>query len=112
MIHTDTIKGSRRYRYYICSAAQRHGSCKCTSRSIPALEIEQFVLGEIQRTNGADSAPQLSEEVSSIGEEAEGLARSVERIRESVDAGDAEGFVRLMEQGRDYLASRRPPEGA
>ena len=39
------------------------------------------------------------------------LARSVERIRDAINAGDADAFVQLMEQGRDYLASRRPPEG-
>ena len=39
------------------------------------------------------------------------LARSVERIRDAINAGDADAFVQLMEQVRDSLASRRPPEG-
>lgn len=38
------------------------------------------------------------------------LARSVDKIRSAIEAGDAEAFVALMEKGRDYLASRRPPE--
>ena len=40
------------------------------------------------------------------------LANSVDKIRRAIDSGDAESFVQLMEKGRDYLASRRPPEGA
>lgn len=64
----------------------------------------------------AGENPWLYFEIQSLNEHGpaalSALARSVDRIREAVSGGDAEGFVRLMEQGRDYLASRRPPEGA
>lgn len=64
----------------------------------------------------AGENPWLYFEIQSLNEHGpaalSALARSVQRIRDAVDSGDAEGFVRLMEQGRDYLASRRPPEGA
>jgi chorismate mutase/prephenate dehydrogenase len=35
------------------------------------------------------------------------LAKSVARIREVVSGGDEEGFVELMQNGREYLATRR-----
>jgi site-specific DNA recombinase len=38
---------TRRYRYYVCCAAQKRGWRTCPSKSIPAVEIERFVLGQI-----------------------------------------------------------------
>jgi site-specific DNA recombinase len=39
---------TRRYRYYVCCAAQRRGWRTCPSKSLPAVEIERFVLEQIQ----------------------------------------------------------------
>jgi len=49
---------------------------------------------EIQRLNEFGLAP------------LEALCQSAERIRELVRSGDEAGFVRLMQRGREYLASR------
>jgi len=49
---------------------------------------------EIQRLNEFGLAP------------LEALCHSAERIRELVRTGDEAGFVRLMQRGREYLASR------
>jgi site-specific DNA recombinase len=57
--HT-TRKGSQRYRYYVCSGAQKRGWQSCPSKSIPAAQIEQLVLGQIQEM-GRD--PQLLHDV-------------------------------------------------
>jgi site-specific DNA recombinase len=38
---------TRRYRYYVCCAAQRRGWRTCPSKSLPAVEIERFVLEKI-----------------------------------------------------------------
>ena len=46
--HT-TRKGSQRYRYYVCSAAQKRGWQTCPSKSVPAAQIEQVVIGQIQQ---------------------------------------------------------------
>jgi hypothetical protein len=35
------------------------------------------------------------------------LCESAARIRELVASGNEDGFVELMEKGRDYLATRR-----
>ncbi len=48
MLHTYTSKGSRRYRYYVCSHANKHGYDQCQTRSLPAGEVERYVLSQIQ----------------------------------------------------------------
>lgn len=50
MIHTWTIsgKGKRRYRYYVCSHAQKHGWDTCPTKSLPARDVEQFVVDRIR----------------------------------------------------------------
>jgi site-specific DNA recombinase len=45
--HT-TRKGNRRYRYYVCSLAQKRGWSTCPSKSIPAGEVEAFVVDQIR----------------------------------------------------------------
>jgi site-specific DNA recombinase len=52
--HT-TRKGSKRYRYYVCTNAQKRGWDCCPSKSIPAGEIERFVVEQI-RCIGKDPA--------------------------------------------------------
>jgi site-specific DNA recombinase len=41
-------KGNRCYRYYVCSGAQKRGWHTCPSKSIPAGEIERFVVDQIK----------------------------------------------------------------
>jgi site-specific DNA recombinase len=45
--HT-TRNGTKRYRYYVCSSAQKRGWNTCPSKSIPAAQIEEFVVGQIK----------------------------------------------------------------
>ena len=56
MIHSYTVKAaSKRYRYYVCLAAQKKGWHTCPSKSVPAGEIEEFVVEQIKRI-GRDPA--------------------------------------------------------
>ncbi len=48
MAHSFTTKGRRRYRYYLCTAAQKRGWHVCSAPSIPANEIERFVVDQIK----------------------------------------------------------------
>lgn len=49
MTHTHTKKGeNKRYRYYVCQNAQKRGWHNCPSKSIPAQEIEKFVVEQIR----------------------------------------------------------------
>jgi site-specific DNA recombinase len=48
MSHSYTVKDKRHYRYYVCNRAQKRGWQVCPSPSIPAAEIERFVVNEIK----------------------------------------------------------------
>jgi site-specific DNA recombinase len=45
--HT-TRNGNKRYRYYVCSNAQKRGWHSCPSKAVPAGEIERFVVEQIK----------------------------------------------------------------
>ena len=48
MIHAFTTRRNRRCRYYVCSRAQKRGWDKCATKSVPAAEIETFVVERIR----------------------------------------------------------------
>ncbi len=48
MVYTFTTKGNRRYRYYTCTTAQKQGWDACSSKSVPAEQIERFVIEQIR----------------------------------------------------------------
>jgi len=70
MSHTYTAKGSRRYRYYVCGTAQQRGWSECPSPSVPAGEIERFVV----------------EQIKCIGRDANVVAETVRQVREQTEA--------------------------
>jgi len=47
MTPSHTKRGCRRYRYYVCTNAQKRGWDQCPSKSIPAGQIETFVVEQI-----------------------------------------------------------------
>lgn len=56
MVHSHSLKNrTMRYRYYVCSNASKRGWHDCPSKSIPAREIENFVVDQI-RGIGKDPA--------------------------------------------------------
>jgi site-specific DNA recombinase len=57
--HT-TKAGNKRYRYYVCTGAQKRGWHTCPSKSIPAKQIEDFVIQQIKKIG---YAPVLFQEV-------------------------------------------------
>ena len=48
MGHTYSVKGARRYRYYVCRSAEKKGRRTCPSKSVPAHEFERFVVEQIK----------------------------------------------------------------
>ena len=60
LVYTYSQKDERRYRYYVCGHARQHGWETCPTKSIPAQEIERFVVDRI-RAIGTD--PKLTAEV-------------------------------------------------
>jgi site-specific DNA recombinase len=53
MVHTYTVKGDRRYRYYSCLRKQQQGASACPSNRLAAGDIESAVVARI-RGLGAD----------------------------------------------------------
>jgi hypothetical protein len=48
MVYSYSGKTDRKYPYYVCLHAQRKGWVACPSKSLPALAIEESVLGRIR----------------------------------------------------------------
>jgi site-specific DNA recombinase len=88
MVHAYTQKGGRRYRYYVCSKAQKVGWRNCPTRGIPAAEIERYMVQQI-REIAADPAVLAAT-----------LRGARERLDESVRAIEADRGVALGEQRR------------
>ena len=69
MPHTFTVKNrTRRYRYYACLSVRNRGAGACSTGSVPAAEIEKFVVGEIRAV--ARDRRLLAETLRQTGEEA------------------------------------------
>jgi len=80
MVHALTAKGNKRYRYYVCGSAQKRGWDTCPAPSIPAAEIERFVV----------------ERIRAIGKDGDVLARTLEQARRQ----SKEGMEALQEERR------------
>jgi site-specific DNA recombinase len=112
MVHAYTRKGETKvYRYYVCNRAMKEGWDKCPAPSLPAGEIERFVVEEVARI-GRD--PGLQEEVirqhaaarrrelAEIVAERRKLEQQIKRlrdeVREAAAKGDAERLVECQRQ--------------
>jgi site-specific DNA recombinase len=123
MVPTHATKnGNKRYRYYVCQSAQSRGWHNCPSPSVPAPELERFVVEQIKAIgNDTDLLAETFEESRRQHEEAVGklevekhtLERELHRhntqLRELAAAGrsndvttdrmaDVQDRIRLAEQ--------------
>jgi len=94
-----TKNKTKRYRYYVCCSAQKRGWHTCPSKSIPATEIEDFVINQI-RTIGQN--PELIHEtVTQARQQAQSHLAELEAERRGLEKElgkwDAE-VRRLLEQ--------------
>lgn len=48
MTHTCAVRRSRTYRYYVCGSASRNGRSSCPYPSVPAEQVESFVLAKVR----------------------------------------------------------------
>jgi len=88
MIGSQTTKGSRRYRYYVCSAARHHGWHTCPAPSVAAGRIEHLVVQQL-RTLGPDPALPVQEFASTW--EGMNLSDQVRLLRQLVQQVDYDG---------------------
>jgi site-specific DNA recombinase len=110
MTPAHTRRGSRRYRYYTCVRAQKRGWENCPSKSIPAGQMEAFVLEQIR---GIARDPALFLQGRSVPDGVasaeEGRAAAIGAALAAFDAGlpvltpEAQAFVvDLLVQRVDY----------
>ena len=102
MSHSYTVRGNRRYRYYVCHGAQKRGWQSCPSPSLPAGEIERFVIEQIQAI-GRDPAV--------IRETLVQARRQAEEQRNRLSAERAGLWARLRDDHAELVqlaASARP----
>jgi site-specific DNA recombinase len=90
MGHHYTAKGGKRYRYYVCLNAQKKGWHTCQTKSVPAGEIERFVVDQVKAV-GSDPAV---------------LDRTVRRMREQAEAAVAEREAEIKSLNRELARYR------
>jgi site-specific DNA recombinase len=118
MRHHFATRGNKRYRYYVCVKAQKRGWDQCPSPSLPAPELEQFVVDQIRALGQDDGVivdavraaqRELQQEIAGLKDErkaAEGrLARLTEKARRLVADGHgpdaADRLAELQDRLRD-----------
>ena len=102
-------KGGIVYRYYVCSAAQRLGRDTCPNPSVPAGELEQFVIDEIRGIGGDTNVLkevirlyriETDEKIARLCKENDELRRDIARM-----ARDADDLAVLAAANGGELAS-------
>lgn len=107
MVPTHTKKpDGKRYRYYVCSAAQKRGWHTCPSRSIPATEIERFVVDQI-RCVGRDEEL-IRDTVTQARQQADELVQGLEAERHGLE----QELVRWNDEVRRLIDQLNPSEQA
>lgn len=107
MVHSYSSKPNRRFRYYVCSKAQKNGWKECPSKSIPAEQVERFVIEQI-RTIARD--PAIRSMVLDQAR-AQGL-EELESLRREITVAERD-LVRLQTDiARVALAAQRSDEAA
>ncbi|MEX0716600.1 MAG: recombinase family protein [Planctomycetaceae bacterium] len=88
MTHRYSSKKGTRYRYYVCRRAQQEGWKACPAPSVPAPEIEQFVVEQIKdlgrepgliRETLEHARKEIEETIRRLDAEREALQRQVRR---------------------------------
>ncbi|TWU50588.1 DNA-invertase hin [Rubripirellula tenax] len=82
MTHSYSCKGNKRYRYYVCGTAMQKGWSECPAPSVPAGEIERFVIEQIQ-TIGTDE-DLLNQTIGQIESRSASLHDNLEAERKSL----------------------------
>jgi site-specific DNA recombinase len=123
---TTSGGGNKRYRYYVCQNAQSRGWHNCPSPSVPAPELERFVVEQV-KTIGKDtnllaetleeSRRQREEAIGKLEDEKRTLERELHRhnaeLRELAAKGRSNGVTtdRMADvQDRIKIAEQRTTE--
>ena len=123
MIHTYTMRNSKRYRYYVCYNAQQKGWKNCETKSVPAQAIESAVLDSIRRIGtdrklaeavAIEALDQEARRRREVDQELEAQRRSLRQLnqslaREAADTSVDTGarFERMAGLQREIEAAER-----
>jgi site-specific DNA recombinase len=124
-----TRDGTKRYRYYVCLSAQKRGWQSCPSQSIPAGEIERFVVEQIKdigrdpllvaetvrqaRAQADERIAEIEAEERRLGRELAGHQRDMHKLIEKMGAASADGVATALHADiheRAQTAERRLSE--
>lgn len=106
MIHSVSAKGPKRYRYYVCVQAQKRGWYTCPSKSVPAGELERFVVDQI-RGIGRDPSV-LAETIHQVRAQSQKAIADLEREQRSLERD----ISRRGKALKQHLASAPESSGA
>ena len=125
MVHHYSQKNGRRYQYYVCLSAQKLGWETCVAPSLPAGEIEQFIVDQIRhigqdpdliretlekaRQHVTERAGQLQAELAAVHRQRLRDEAELKKVASAVD-GDS-SLARLADlQERLRIANERSTE--
>lgn len=106
MVHSTSSKGPKRYRYYVCTKAQKRGWYTCPSKSVPAGELERFVVDQI-RGIGSDPSV-LAETIRQVRTQSQRAIAELERERRALERDIARKSKALKQE----LAARADANGS
>jgi len=94
MVPTYTKKKGKLFRYYVCHSAQTKGWDTCPTKSVPAAEVEKFVVDRIRaigknpslcRETFRQALAQVAAQRRGLKVESKRIAREIGKSREEVD---------------------------
>ena len=106
MIHSTSSKGPKRYRYYVCGKAMKRGWYTCPSKSVPAGELERFVVDQI-RSIGRDPSV-LAETIRQVRAQSQKAIADLERERGTLERD----ITRRAKALKQHLAAGLGSNGA
>src|SRR5262249_8031196 len=93
MMHTYTMRKSKRYRYYVCYNAQQQGWQNCETKSVSAEAIETAVQNSIRRIGtepklaeavAAEALHQVACQRQSVDQESDTQRRSLRQLNQNL----------------------------
>ncbi len=120
MTHRYSAKKTARYRYYVCRRAQQEGWEACPTPSVPAPEIEQFVVDQIKgigrdpaliRETLVQARQEAEKTIRRLENEQQGLHRQLQRdeveCRKLSPASDPHAVDRLADSRERIRGTER-----
>jgi site-specific DNA recombinase len=121
MVHTYTMRKSKRYRYYVCYNAQQQGWQNCETKSVSAQAIETAVLDSIRRIGtdpklaeavAAEAIEQVARQRAALDRELDTQRRSLRRLNQSLAREAADTSVDSGARFDRIIALQREIEAA